>query len=282
MVTNNKSTGKWRLGAVQICSTDDVSRNLEQIETVLAKNPPQAGDLILLPENFACLSVADNYRRLAENVGEGPIQKWLSQLAANYQITLVGGSLPTRMTGEKRCRTTSLAYDANGQYCAHYHKMHLFDVDLPGDNQYCESAKFIAGTKPKWFIHQKIRIGMSICFDLRFPYLYQWLKNHGCTVLLVPAAFTAMTGRAHWLPLLQARAIEQQCYVIAAGQSGQHDEHRYTWGHSCIIDPWGRVVSQLDEQQGICYGEFDGQLVRSLRQQMPLTANPHMTISWSK
>ncbi|MFM2482973.1 carbon-nitrogen hydrolase family protein [Celerinatantimonas sp. YJH-8] len=276
------SDGQWRLGALQMTSGEHVAANLDQIEQILADTPPEPGDLILLPENFAALGPGCDYRKIAEKPGEGVIQQRLMQLAQKYQITLVGGSLPTWVTGETRCRATSVAFDAQGQLCGHYHKLHLFDVEVSDPiGHYQESAKFIAGTEPKWFTHQSIRVGMSICFDLRFSYLYHWLRAQGCQILLVPAAFTEHTGQAHWLTLLKARAIEQQCYIVAAAQVGDHGHGRVTWGHSCIIDPWGKVVSGLEQQPGICYGTFDGKLIRSLRQRMPLQANSHLQISWS-
>ncbi|MFM2486699.1 carbon-nitrogen hydrolase family protein [Celerinatantimonas yamalensis] len=277
------SLHSWRLAALQMCATLDVRQNQCQITDIIAHNPPNPGDLLLLPENFAMLGAGADYRSIAEAPGDGPLQQWLSGLAQQYQITLVAGSLPTRVTGEKRCRSTSIVFDAKGRYITHYHKLHLFDVDVAdGVGHYRESERFIAGHTPKWFSHQQSQVGLSICFDLRFSYLYHWLRQQGCEVLLVPAAFTSVTGQAHWLTMLKARAIEQQCYVLAAGQVGHHDSTRQSWGHSCIIDPWGNVIAQLDDQCGICYGKFDHHLLQSLRQRMPLQPNSHMTISWSK
>lgn len=273
----------WRLGALQMTSTLDVVENQNEIERLLATNPPKPGDVLLLPENFAYLGAGANYSKIAEKPGEGPIQQWLGKLAKQYQITLIAGSLPTKVSGQKRCRASTLVFDCFGRYISHYHKMHLFDVDL-ADNvgAYRESSRFIAGNKPKWFTHQQTKIGLSICFDLRFSYLYHWLASQGCEILMVPAAFTQLTGQAHWLTLLKARAIENQCYVVAAAQCGQHDEIRHSWGHSCIIDPWGTVIAQLEQQSGICYGKFDNQQVHSLRARMPVKPHSHLTISWSK
>lgn len=273
----------WRLGALQMTSTLDISANQAEVERLLASYPPQPGDVLLLPENFAYLGVGADYSKIAEKTGEGPIQQWLGKLAKHYQITLIAGSLPTKMSGQKRCRSSSLVFDSFGRYIAHYHKMHLFDVDL-ADNvgAYRESSRFIAGNKPKWFTYQQTKIGLSICFDLRFGYLYHWLTRQGCEILMVPAAFTQLTGKAHWLTLLKARAIENQSYVVAAAQCGQHDDTRHSWGHSCIIDPWGTVIAQLEQQSGICYGKFDPQQVHSLRARMPVNPHSHLTISWSK
>lgn len=273
----------WRLGALQMCSGLDVGKNQYQIEQILKKSPPNPGDLVLLPENFAQLGTTDNYRSLAERPGDGPLQEWLSCLAKHYQITLVAGSLPTRVTGEKRCRNTSLVFDLNGRCVAHYHKLHLFDVDIADSvGQYRESERFLPGKKPKWFKHQQVGVGLSICFDLRFSYLYQWLRQQGCMVLLVPAAFTEQTGRAHWMTLLKARAIEQQCYVVAAAQVGDHGGGRQTWGHSCIIDPWGHVMAELGKHTGICYGKFEVSSVLALRKRMLIQPHPHLDIRWSK
>lgn len=276
------SSTSWRLGALQMTSGSDIAENFAQIEALLAKQPPNPGDLILLPENFAALGAGVDYRQFAESLGDGPIQRQLAKLARQYQITLVGGSLPTKKTGDKRCRATSVAYNPDGQLIGHYHKLHLFDVELKdGVGRYRESDKFVAGNRPAWFEYQNARIGMSICFDLRFGYLYQWLRSQACEVMLVPAAFTEHTGEAHWESLLRARAIEHQSYVVAAGQVGNHGQGRTSWGHSCIIDPWGQVLGRLERQTGICYGSFDGKLLRSLRQRMPLQAHSNLQFSWS-
>ncbi|WP_026971505.1 carbon-nitrogen hydrolase family protein [Aliagarivorans marinus] len=260
-----------RLHAIQMVSTDDVAANLAQASALIAEAAPQAGDLVLLPENFALMAKQSAYWQLAETLGDGPVQEWLAALARQHAIYLIAGSFPIRCDGEQRCYTSCLAYSPSGEQLAHYHKLHLFDVDI-ADNQrsYRESDSFVPGERIVSFQAGDYRVGLSICFDLRFPRLYQLLAEQGCDMVVVPAAFTAHTGAAHWHSLLSARAIENQCYLVAANQGGVHVGGRQTWGHSMIVDPWGRRLAIQEQGPGVASSEFNPELITDVRQSMPL------------
>lgn len=271
-----------KLIALQMTSNGVVEDNLKQAEDLLQQAKPKAGDLVLLPENFACYGGGDKaYMSIAEHLGKGPIQTWLSQQAKLYGIYLVAGSVPTKAEEQHRCYTTSLAFSPAGELLQHYHKLHLFDVDV-ADNvgSYRESDSFVAGEQLAWFDMGAIRVGMAICFDLRFPYLFQLLRQQGCDIVLVPAAFTALTGEAHWQALLQARAIENQLYLVAANQTGTHKNQRQTWGHSMIVDPWGRCLDLQPSGTGPARADFNPQLLQQVRDRMPVPLHGQLQLGW--
>jgi nitrilase len=276
-------TKPMQLGVLQMVSGTHVTANLAEIESLLAQSPPRPGALVLLPENAALMTSAQGYWDVAEVLGSGPIQTKLSELACQYACYLVIGSMPIKAANDLRCFTTSIAFGPDGSLLTHYNKLHLFDVDVAdGVGRYRESDSFALGQELVTFRAGGVMIGMAICFDLRFPYLFELLRRQGCDILLLPAAFTAHTGAAHWEPLLRARAIENQCYVLAAGQGGWHGPTRQTWGHSCVIDPWGSVLVELPSGAGIVYSEFDAQRLDEIRSQMPLSPHPQLQQSWSK
>jgi len=268
--------------ALQMCSGSSLTYNLKQAEQLLQEACPRAGDLVLLPENFAQYGGGEQaYLSIAEPLGEGPIQAWLAEQAQRYGIYLVAGSVPIQAEHVTRCYTTSLAFSPQGELLQHYHKLHLFDVDV-ADNvgSYRESDYFVAGQKLAYFDAGDVRIGMSICFDLRFPYLFGLLRQQGCDIVLLPAAFTALTGEAHWQALLQARAIENQYYIVAANQAGTHDNQRKTWGHSMIVDPWGRCLDEQGANLGAAKAEFNSQLIQQVRDSMPLPLHQQLQLGW--
>ncbi|WP_169047247.1 carbon-nitrogen hydrolase family protein [Aeromonas salmonicida] len=259
------------LAAIQLVSGRYWQDNREQIAAELAALPAERPLLVLLPENFALFGERQGYLDGAERIGEGPIQQQLAAWAKEYGIWLVAGAMPTTIAGSDHIHTSSLVFDSAGELKGHYHKIHLFDVDV-ADNQgrYRESETFSPGQDCVLIDSPFGPLGLSICYDLRFPELYRQLARAGARVLLVPAAFTAVTGEAHWEPLLRARAIENQCYVVAANQGGTHETGRHTWGHSMVIDPWGRVLACQPSGRTTVLAAMDPELGDELKRTMPV------------
>jgi len=269
-----------KLTAIQIISSDCIDHNFAQITAQLDRLPALTSEqhhLVLLPENALCFANRTDYLEVAEVLGSGPVQKRLSALAREYQCTLVCGSFPIQSPQSDKIYTTSLVYSAQGELISHYHKMHLFDADV-ADSQavYRESDTFIPGQGIQVVDCGFATIGLAICYDLRFPALFQQLVKAGAEVILLPAAFTKVTGEAHWQPLLQARAIETQCYFVAANQGGEHFvDHaefapRNTYGHSMIIDPWGEILAQTTLGNEVVQANFERERLQTIRQKMPV------------
>jgi deaminated glutathione amidase len=260
-----------RVAAVQMTSGRDVAANLEAAGQLIASAADGRASLVVLPENFSFLG-ADDAERLAaaERPGDGAAQSFLAEQARRHGIWLVGGTIPI-WSGERAC-SRSLLIDPDGRVAAHYDKIHLFDVTVPGSEaeSYRESATTARGTAPVAVTTPLARLGMSICYDLRFPALFHRLSVIGIDVLVLPAAFTVPTGRVHWQPLLQARAIESLVYVVAAGQWGEHAGGRRTYGHSMIIGPWGQILAGLDSGTGIVSAELDMIRLAEIRNQFPV------------
>lgn len=270
-----------QLIVLQLNSQPDWTLNRAAIGQLLASLPAARPALVLLPENFACLGSRDAYQALAEPLGDGPIQQQLAAWSREHDLWLVAGSLPTRLAGEPRLHTTTLLYDPQGKLRAHYHKIHLFDVDVADSHgRYRESESFAPGEQAVVVETPFGGVGLSICYDVRFPELYRRLRAQGADILLVPAAFTAVTGAAHWQPLLQARAIENQCYVLAANQCGTHAGGRQTWGHSMIIDPWGEVRACQPETPGWQAIPLQPELLTRVRSTMPVLQHARLTGAW--
>jgi predicted amidohydrolase len=227
--------------------------------------------VVLLPENFALMGDEADKRALAEDLdaGSGPIARTLAELARAHRVAIVGGGLPERSPDPARPYNTCAVYDAEGLLRGRYRKVHLFDVDLADGSTYRESASTTPGDAPVVVEVEGLRIGLSVCYDVRFPELYRALSREGADVLVVPAAFTLLTGKDHWHVLLRARAIEAQAYVVAAAQWGKHPRHRQTYGKSCIVDPWGEVVAQASEGEGIVLGTVDPAYTARVRASLP-------------
>lgn len=253
---------------IQINSIDNISHNIEQAQLYLQKAAEQGARLALLPEMFISLN-AKHYAAIAS---DKTYLTLLSAWAKKYHLWLVAGAVP-QPSPDGRMYSSSLVFNEYGDLVAQYNKMHLFDADV-GDKQgrYHESRLFAAGTEAVVVETPVGRLGLSICFDLRFPQLFQRLRSLGAEIITVPAAFTYLTGQAHWQVLLQARAIETQCYFMAANQCGWHDEKRQTWGHSQIINPWGEVQAELQDQTGIISSNINLELLADIRQKMPLNS----------
>jgi predicted amidohydrolase len=256
--------------------------NIKAIEKLLAQLSPVQNQLVLLPENAISLSDKKSYLVLSERLGQGVYQDQLAALAKQYRCYLVCGSFPIKSECEDKIYTSSLVFSPQGVLISHYHKMHLFDA-LVDDKQasYKESDTFIPGESIQTFDWNTnegcFKVGLAICYDLRFPALFQTLREKGAEILLLPAAFTQVTGKAHWLPLLQSRAIENQCYVIASNQGGTHQCGRQTYGHSMIISPWGEVLDKLAMNEGFVVAPFSKTVIDEIRTSMPIVAHNRFT-----
>lgn len=260
---------KQTVAAIQLNSNDKIASNMGQIDFWVGKAKAQGAQLALLPENCVYMGkVQGETKNIAEPLGNGEIQRGFSTLAAKYAIWLLVGAFATIENG--KVYQTLLVYDDLGQLVTHYHKRHLFDVTLPNSREsYRESDAFTAGQHIQLVDTPVGRLGLSICYDLRFPEQFRKLVEQGATTLILPAAFTYKTGKAHWKVLLRARAIENQCYVIAAAQTGTHPGNRETWGHSMIISPWGEVLSSLPKGEGFVTAEINLALLAHQREVFP-------------
>lgn len=268
-----------KLTAIQIISSDCIEHNFQQIIAQLdtVKVDVTTEHLVLLPENALCFGSRDGYLLKAEALDDGNIQHRLAALAQTYSCTLICGSFPIKSPQQDKIYTTCLVYSPQGVLLEHYHKIHLFDADVDDEQgAYRESDTFIPGQQVKVVDCGFAKVGLAICYDLRFPGLFQQLRAQGAEIIILPAAFTQVTGEAHWQTLLQARAIETQCYVLAANQGGVHFANqpdlstRYTHGHSMIIDAWGTVVAQLTTGNGNVQADFTLEDVYQVRKKMPV------------
>lgn len=264
-----------KLAAVQMVSTPDLATNLASAARLVGQAATRGAELVVLPEYFCLMGQRDGDKlAIAEAPGDGPIQQTLADLARELGIWLIGGTLPLRVAGDATHATnTCLVFDPQGHQAARYDKVHLFRYD-DGERRYDEAATLVAGDLPVALDTRSRagvarRVGLSICYDLRFPELYRSLMDPPCDLLVVPAAFTYPTGEAHWELLLRARAVENQCYVLASAQGGHHLNGRRTWGHSLLIDPWGRVLDQLAEGEGVVCGDIDDAVLTQVRTQLP-------------
>jgi nitrilase len=266
-----------KAAAVQMTSTRDVAANLREAGRLVAEAARQGAQLVVLPENFSFLGATDAERVAAiEAFGDGPAQRFLAETAEAHGIWLVGGTIPIRDGGDgERASSRSLLVGPDGRVAAHYDKIHLFDVDVPGraNERYKESATTQAGARVVAAETPLARIGMTVCYDIRFPALFHRLSVLGTDVLVVPAAFTVPTGEVHWLALLQARAIESLVYVVAAGQWGEHAGGRKTYGHSLILGPWGELLAELPAGPGIVCADLDMIRLSELRQRFPTVSH---------
>ena len=258
-----------KIGAVQMVSGTDVERNLETARRLVGEAARGGAALVALPEYFCLMGRNDRDKlALAEVPGDGPIQQMLSDTARAHGIWLIGGTLPIRSGDPERVLNANCVHAPDGTLAARYDKIHLFKYDN-GRERYDEGNAICAGGAPTSVQAGTFRVGLSVCYDLRFPELYRALMHPPCDLLSVPAAFTYPTGRAHWELLLRARAVENQCYVIAAAQGGMHENGRRTFGHSMIVDPWGEVLDMRPEGEGVVLAEADPQRIASVRMQLP-------------
>ncbi len=263
-----------KVAAIQLCSTTDLFANLEATSDALCRAAEQGAELAVLPENFACY--AGDYRALAEQQGQS-LPQWVAERTRELGLWVVAGTLPMleRPDGQAvpapRVRAASLLFAPDGSLSARYDKLHLFDAQVDdSQGRYCESDVFEPGDRVCVAEAGPVKLGMAVCYDLRFPALAGLLRDRGANLLVYPSAFTAVTGAAHWELLLRARAVETGCYVLGAGQCGQHDERRRSHGHSMLVDPWGRVVRSLGGEPGVLVEEIDIARLEEIRHRLPV------------
>ena len=270
---------------IQLRSTESVEESLDRAEQLIRRAAAHGAALIATPENTPFLGSSFHNRALAERE-DGPIATRLAALAEELSVHLLIGSIAEIAYDEAgqadpvRCHNSSLFFSPEGALLAKYRKLHLFDVDVAGGPQLKESEKIVAGDRVVTIETPLAKIGLSICYDLRFPELYRALRDEGAELICVPSAFTLMTGKDHWHPLLRARAIETQSYVLAPGQWGRHDRagKRESYGHSLIVDPWGTVIADQGAGEGISLAEIDLERVRSARASIPVSEHRRLPL----
>jgi predicted amidohydrolase len=255
--------------AIQMTSLPDLHHNLAQATDLIELAVRRGAELVSLPENFAFLGDETVKIAQAKMIGSES-EKFLKTMAQRFQITILGGGYPVP-AGEGKVYNTALLVGPDGQELTRYHKVHLFDVELPDGNIYHESGIVLAGTEiPSVFVSSEFgNLGISVCYDVRFPEFYRALSKAGADVLFVPAAFTAFTGKDHWQVLLQARAIENTAYVIAPAQTGYHNSRRQSHGHALIVDPWGVVLADASIEPGVAVAAIEPSRLNQVRRQMP-------------
>lgn len=267
-----------KVAAIQMCSTDRRDDNLATAARLLEQAAAAGARLAVLPENFALMGRQEKDKlAIAEPAGSGPIQDFLAATARRLKLWIVAGTVPLAVEGDDRhVWAASLVYCDLGRQVARYDKIHLFDIEVPdrdgggGGERYRESASIAFGAPQAVVVDTPAgRLGLSVCYDLRFPELYRRLVAAGAEILCVPSAFTERTGRAHWEALLRARAIENQCFVIAPGQAGEHVNGRRTWGHSLILDPWGETLALLEAGEGAAIAALPRERLEDVRRSFP-------------
>jgi predicted amidohydrolase len=267
-MTPSGGNGRILAAAVQMTSTADAERNLAAAEGLVAEAASRGAALVGLPENFAYLR-AEGQPVLEAQALDGPWVGRMASLARRLKITLLLGSLPERVPGDARVRNTSVLLGPDGRTLAVYRKIHLFDIDLPGMEHLKESRSVVPGDEVVLAEAPFGPMGLSICYDLRFPELYRELTRRGARILAVPSAFTERTGKAHWEVLLRARAIENLAYVLAPAQVGTHGPGRASHGQAMIVDPWGAVLAQAPEGEGLALAELDFPRQDRIRRELP-------------
>lgn len=262
-----------KVAVIQMVSGADCSANLAVASELIRQAANQGANLVLLPENFAVFHASLYIEKGQKELkSTGPIRTFLAEQAALHKLCLVGGSIPVLADSGQRVRSASFVFDETGVELARYDKVHLFDVDVAdAQSSYRESDQIEPGSKLQVVETSVGQVGLSVCYDLRFPLLYQSLVEKGAQLITVPSAFTEMTGKAHWHVLLRARAIETQSYMLAANQGGQHSSKRTTYGHSLIVDPWGRILAeQLEPGPGLVVAEIDLAAQNEIRKNIPI------------
>lgn len=262
-----------KAAVIQLTSGPEVAANLAVARSLLEQARSTGAVIACLPENFALMGQKETDKlEVAEDFGEGPIQSFLSLTARELNLWIIGGTAPIRVPGQPgKVAAASLLFDSEGRCVSRYDKIHLFDVDIPGrEEKYRESATIAAGGAPTVVSTPVGRLGMAVCYDVRFPELFRLMQSQGAEVLSLPSAFTAPTGKAHWEVLLRARAVENLCYVLASAQGGSHANGRETYGDSMIVDPWGQVLARVATQgPGLAIAEIDHTVQQELRGRFP-------------
>lgn len=257
------------IAALQLNSQAEVAQNLETCRRLIGRAAGRGAEVVVLPENFAFFGPEAEKHQIAESLSDGPITTALAEMAREFKVALVAGGFPELSGDQQRPHNSLLVLGADGSRLGTYRKIHLFDVELGSSGSYSESAATLAGKAPLVVEVAGFKLGLSICYDLRFPELYRALSEQGAEVLLVPAAFTLHTGKDHWHVLLRARAIESQAYVVAAAQHGAHPGSRNTYGHALIADPWGTVIAEASDGVGLVSATLERSRLESIRRNLP-------------
>ncbi|MBC7575498.1 MAG: carbon-nitrogen hydrolase family protein [Herminiimonas sp.] len=266
-MTASEKPASMRVAAIQMVSTPDIGVNIAAAQRRVQEAADAGAGLVSLPEYWPLLGMHERDKLAhAETPGGGPIQEAMASMAARHRIWLVGGTLPLVSADEGKVLNTLLAYGPDGAQAARYDKLHLFSFTR-GTESYDESRTITPGATVATLQTPLGKVGLSVCYDLRFPELYRALGD--CVLMVVPSAFTYTTGAAHWEILLRARAIENQCYVLAAAQGGTHPNGRRTWGHSMLVDPWGEILDVLPEGEGVVAGMLDPARIATVRENLP-------------
>lgn len=267
-----------QLAVIQMVSSANTADNLTVAQNYMIQAVKQGAQLVALPENFSCMAKEERDKiAIAETDGDGPVQTWLSKMARELGIYILGGTIPIKVPGKEKVYAASMMYNDQGERIACYHKIHLFDVTVEEGESYHESSAIEPGSEVVVVDTPLGRAGLTVCYDLRFAELYRQLVSKEVDFLCVPAAFTAITGLAHWEVLLRARAIENLTYVVAPNQGGIHDNDRRTFGHSMIVDPWGKIMANAGTCSGPIYADIDLDYLRQIRAQFP--CNQHHVMS---
>jgi predicted amidohydrolase len=256
--------------AVQLTTTDDYQNNINKAVNFVEKAAKYGAKVVSLPETFAFIGKKENKFKYSQDLN-GEISQIFSGLAKNNGIFILAGSIHESIQGSDKLYNTSMLFSPEGKMLDFYRKIHLFDANLPGPEKYQESDDFAAGNQEQIKVTDTSsgKLGLTICYDLRFPELYRKLAQKGAEIIFVPSAFTMQTGKDHWEVLLRARAIENQVYIIAPGQYGFHSERRESYGNSMIIDPWGKVISRASDREEIIYADIDLEYLKKIRQKLP-------------
>jgi predicted amidohydrolase len=261
---------RYNAAAVQMASGSNVSANLTEVGRLIDIAVQQDASLIVLPENFAIMPVEEAERiKAAEEFGNGPIQEYVAAKAAQHKVWIVAGTIGIKTLDSDRIHSTSILYNASGEIAARYDKMHLFDVSLENGEEYTESRIFEAGNNVTVVDTPFGKLGIAVCYDLRFPELFRAMLDQGANIFALPSAFTSRTGKAHWEVLVRARAVENLAYVIAAGQGGYHVNGRETHGDSMIVNPWGEILDRLPRGSGVVVAGIDLAMQQRIRARLP-------------
>lgn len=268
-----------KAAVIQMTSSMDVTKNLQQAEHYITEAARQEAQLVVLPEMWATMTMSLTDKiTVAESFGAGPIQDFMAQQAQQHNIWIVGGTIPIISAESDKIRAASLVYDDAGEVVGRYDKIHLFDVTISASQEeYCESSVTEPGDEVIILDTPIGRLGVAVCYDIRFPELFRVMFKHGVEIFAIPSAFTVPTGEAHWEILSRARAIENFSYVLAACQVGEHDAGRSTFGGSCIINPWGEVLQTMDAHPGVVTAEIDLAMQQEIRHSMPVLEHRKIT-----
>jgi len=282
-MTDPKHNRKVQLTALQMTSTASAAENLEQVAHLLTQLPEARPQLVVLPEAFSCFGAGDKAQlQGAEQLGEGQIQQRLAALAKQHGVWLVAGTMPIVETSTAtKFSAACLVFNDQGERVARYNKMHLFDVEVEdATGTYFESKYTAAGTQVVTVKTDFGTVGLAVCYDVRFPELFRALREQGAEILVLPSAFTQVTGAAHWHQLVRARAIEQQCFMVAAGQVGVHQNGRETFGHSMVVDGWGQVLAEQAQAPGVISAAVDLSTLNNIRKRIPVAEHNQFKVQY--